>query len=108
MPCHHLDLHPPKVLLCPGYVPWGHDQYALGRLRVLASGRSLRLQVPEVLQYVKGLPSRPPRVIIVPWLSNLGVGAPKLPDEGEDPDVMCNHGEGVPLVHVLLAMQEVA
>ena len=53
------------------------------------------------------LPSYP-RVISVPWLSDPGVGAPKLPDEGEYPNAICNHGWGLPLGHTLLAMQEVA
>ena len=43
---HHPDPKPPKVLLLPGYVPRGHDQDALGRLRVVAPGRSPRLKFP--------------------------------------------------------------
>ena len=87
MPRHHFDPQPPKVLLCPGYIPRGHDQNYFGRLRVIASDRSPRLQVPEVFHDVRKLPSRP-RVISVPWMSDPGVGAPKLPDEGEDPDAI--------------------
>ena len=91
VPHHHTYPQPPKVLLCPGCIPWGHNQDALGQLRVVASGRSPRLEVPAVLQYVLELPSRP-CVISVPWMSDPGVGALKLPDEGEDPDAICNHG----------------
>ena len=46
-----------------------------------------------------------PRVIRIPRLRYAGVGSPKLPDEGEDPYAICDHGEGVPLGHALLAMQ---
>ena len=47
------------------------------------------------------------RVIRIPRLYDAGVGSPKLPDEGDDPDSICDHGEGVPLGHALLAVQEV-
>ena len=60
-----------------------------------------------MFQYFLELPSRP-CVISVPWLSDPGVDAPKLPDEGEDPYVICNHGKGFPLGHAILAMHEVA
>ena len=95
------------MLLCPGYVPQGHDQDALGRLRVVSSGRSPRLKIPEVFQYLLERHSRP-RIISVPWLSDPGVGVLKLPDKGEDPYAICNHGERVLLGHALLVMQEVA
>ena len=49
-----------------------------------------------------------PYVIRIPWLCDVGVGSSKLPDEGEDPDNIVNHGEGVHLGHTLLAMQKVA
>ena len=91
MPRHHYDPQPPKMLLCLGYIPWGHDQNAFGRLRGVDLGLSPRLQVPEVLHDVWELLSRP-CIISVPWLSDPGVGAPKLPDEREDPDAICNHG----------------
>ena len=94
------------MLLCPGYIPGGHDQYALGRLRVVASGRSPRLEILEVFQYLLE-PSSRPRVIILPWLSDPGVGALKFPDNGEDLYDIYNYGKGVPLGHTLLAIQEV-
>ena len=102
--CHHPYPEPPEVLLCLGYVPRGHDQDALGRLQVVAMGRSPCLMVPEVLQYLMERPSRP-RIISVPWLSDPGVDVPKFPDKGEEPYAIRNHGEGVPLGHSLLAMQ---
>ena len=49
-----------------------------------------------------------PRVIRVPRLCDEGVVSLKLPDEGEDTDAICDHGEGVPLGHALFSMQEVA
>ena len=107
MPRHHPDPESSKVLLCPGYVPQGHDQDALGRLWVVSSGWSPRLKVPEVVQYLLERPSCP-RVISVPCLSDLGVVVPKFPDKGEDPYAICNRGKGVPLGHALLAMQELA
>ena len=55
-----------------------------------------------------GLLPRFTRVISVPWMSDPGVGAPNLPDEGEEPDAICNHGKGVPLSHAPIAIQEVA
>ena len=60
-----------------------------------------------MLEDVAKLPACP-LVIHVPLLYNAGVGAPKLPVDGEDPDAICKHGEGVPLGHSLLAMKEVA
>ena len=103
---HQPDLDTPKVLLLPSYIPWGHDQDALGRLQVVAAGWSFRLQVPKVLQYLLERLSRP-HIIIVPWLSDPGVGVPQLPDKREDSYAIRNHGEGVPLSHTLLAIQEV-
>ena len=47
-------------------------------------GRSPRLEVPELFQYLMERPSLP-HVISVPWLSDPGVGALKLPDEEGDP-----------------------
>ena len=49
-----------------------------------------------------------PRVICIPRLCDTGVGSLNLPDEGEDPNDICNHGKGVPLGHTLLAKKEVA
>ena len=43
-----------------------------------------------------------------PGLVYSGVIPLQDPYEGEDPDAICNHGEGVPLGHALLAVQEVA
>ena len=34
--------------------------------------------------------------------------AENLPDEGKEPFAICNHGEGFPLSHSLLAVQEVS
>ena len=48
------------------------------------------------------------RVIRIPRLCDMGVGSLKLPDEGGNPNVICNHGEGFLLCHALLAMKEVA
>ena len=36
------------------------------------------------------------------------MGSQKLPNEGEYPDVIGNHGEGVSLSHAILDAQEVA
>ena len=36
------------------------------------------------------------------------MGSPKLPNEGEDPDAIGDHGKKVPLGHALLAVKEVA
>ena len=44
----------------------------------------------------------------IPRLRDLGMVSPEDPYEGEDPDVIINNGEGVPLGHALLAVQEVA
>ena len=63
--CHHPDCERLKVLLYLGFGPWGHDQYALGRLWVVALGWSPCLKVPEVFQYLLERPSLP-RVIIIP------------------------------------------
>ena len=49
-----------------------------------------------------------PHIICVPRLCGVGVGPQNLPDEGEDPNAICNHDEGVPLGHALLYVQEVA
>ena len=46
VPRHHFDPQPPKVLLCLGYIPWGHDQNSFGWIRVISPGRSPALQVP--------------------------------------------------------------
>ena len=59
VPRHHPDPESPKVLLRPGYVPRGHKQDALGRIRLVASGRSPRLKVPEVFQYLLERTYRP-------------------------------------------------
>ena len=45
-------------------------------------------------------------VISISWMSNAGVGRPEVPDKGEDPKAICNHGQGIPLGHFLLAMKE--
>ena len=64
-------------------------------------GLALRLKVPKMFKDVGELtPS--PRVVRVPRLCDTGVGSPKLPDEGGDPDEICNHVKGVPLFHYLL------
>ena len=60
-----------------------------------------------MLKDVSELPPYP-RAIRVPRLCDTRVGSLKLPDEEEDPNAICNHGEGVPLGHALLDMQEVA
>ena len=57
-------------------------------------------------QYVRKLTSCP-RIIRVTQLCYSGMCPPKLPYEGQDPDVIGDHGEGVPLGHALLAVQEV-
>ena len=49
-----------------------------------------------------------PRVISIPWLRDVGVSSPEIPDEGEDPYPICDHSKGVPLGHALLVVQEVA
>ena len=49
-----------------------------------------------------------PRIIRVPRLCEARVGSPKLPNEGEDPDAIGDHGEKVPLGHALLAVKELA
>ena len=49
-----------------------------------------------------------PHVIRVPWLSDVGVCVPELSDEREEPYAICDHGQGDPLGHSFLAMQEVA
>ena len=104
---HHPDPEPLKVLLCPGYVPRGHDQYALGRLQLVAVGRSPRLKVPKVLQYLLERLSCP-RIISVPWLSDPGVSVTKFPYKRGYPYVIRNRGKGVPLGHAILDMLEVA
>ena len=52
----------------------------------------------------------PPRpcIVCILWLRDLGVVLSEDPYEGEDPDAIRNHGEGFPLGHTLLAVQEVA
>ena len=49
-----------------------------------------------------------PHVIRVLRLCDTEVGSLKLPDKGEDPNDIYNHGKGVPLGHALLSMHEVA
>ena len=48
-----------------------------------------------------------PRFICVPQLCDLGVCLLELSYDGEDPNTTGDHCEGVPLCHVLLAMQKV-
>ena len=48
-----------------------------------------------------------PRFICIPRLRDMGVVSPEVTDEREDPYAICDHGEGVPLGHALLAVQEV-
>ena len=57
-------------------------------------------------QYVYELPSSL-HIIRVPRLCDAGVEPLNLPNEGEEPDAIGNNGEGVPLGHALLAVQEV-
>ena len=95
MPRHHFYPQPPKELLCLGYITRGLNQNYYGRLWVISLVRALRLQVPKLFKDVSELPPSP-RFVRVPRLCYTGVGSPKLPDEGEDPNAICNNGEGVP------------
>ena len=69
--------------------------------------RPPQLEVSEVSHDLFKLPSRR-RVIPIQWLRDSGVSSHEIPDKGEDPFALCNHGERVPLGHALLAVQEVA
>ena len=80
---------------------------SLGGLRKVSPGRPLQLEVPEVSHDITKLSPRP-RIIRIPRLGDLGMVLTQDPYEGEDPDTIIDHGEGVPLGHALLALQEVA
>ena len=102
---HYLDTCPKEVLLRQGYIPWGNDQSTFCRIWEVASWWASRLQVPKMRQDVRELSSRP-RIICVPQLCYAGGCTLKLPYEGGDPYAIGYHGEGVPLGHSLLALQE--
>ena len=48
-----------------------------------------------------------PRVIIIPWLINDGVVGPEVLDKGADTKSIYDHGQGIPLGHLLLDAKEV-
>ena len=104
VPRHHLNTHPAKELLRPGYIPRVHDQNNFVRLQVVSPWRAPRLKILKMHLYVLKV-SFSPRIIRVPRMCDTGVGSPKLPQEGEDPYAIGYHGKGVPLVHNLLAVQ---
>ena len=106
-PRYHLYPHPAEVFRGPGYILLQDHQDALGGFGKVSPGRPLQLEVPEVSHDIAKCPPRP-RVIRIPWLVDLGMVHPQDPYEGEDPDAISDHGEGVPLGHALLAVQEVA
>ena len=86
---------------------WGYDQDTLGQIWELAQQRPPPLGDLEVGQYVTKTAPRL-RVISIPWLCDAGGCILERSGDKEDPYTISDHGEGVPLGHVLLAMQEVA
>ena len=46
-------------------------------------------------------------VISITWLSIAGVGCPEVPDMGEYPQDIYDHGQGTPLGHPLIDVKEV-
>ena len=46
-----------------------------------------------------------PCIISIPWLSDVGVSSPVIPDDGGDPYTIFYHVKGVPLGHALLAVK---
>ena len=66
---------PRKYSLALGYIPFGHNQDALGWLQIVPPGRPPQLEVPEVGHDITKLPPRPP-VIRIPRLHDAGVGSP--------------------------------
>ena len=67
------------MFVIPGDIPRGHDQDTFGRLRLIAPGRSPRLQVLKKRLHISERPLLP-RVISIPSLCNTGVGLPQLLD----------------------------
>ena len=91
VPLYHFYPQPPKELLCLGCIPRGHGPNSSGRLRVISLGRAPRLQALNMFKDVGELTPNP-CVVRVTRFCDTGSGSPKLTDEGEDPNALCNHG----------------
>ena len=48
VPRHHLNTHPAKELLRPGYIPRSYNQNTFGRLQVVSPWRAPCLKVPKM------------------------------------------------------------
>ena len=77
--------------LCLLGILWGYAQDALDWLQEISPQRSPHQQVPHVIIQRLELPSCF-RVILIPWLRDMGMRGAELANEQEDPNAIFDHG----------------
>ena len=73
-------------------------------MQEISPQRSPHQQVTHVIIQRLEIPSHF-RVILIPWLRDMGVSSADLTDEQEYPYAVVDHGKGIPLGNALISMQ---